>query len=313
MSTNNAAGLKRHPLSAMCGDMSQPEYDELIASIEADSSNVVVMVYDGQVLDGWHRFTACRVAGVTPRFVEFDGDDPRGHVIRENVLRRHLDKAQRAAIVVRIRGWRPHGMQPGQSRDESGRLTEPDPPNGGSGDPPPATTAEMAAEAGVGSRTIERAKAVVRRDERRDKRIKDAGLTPHVDTGQVTVEQADDIISTGLNTPVLAGTLTPKDAAKHAASDLAEQREPPEATPVTEPVDVLAAAKQRIDDLEDENTMLLAQSSEQEHERHQTFKQLQAVNGALRSSVHECQTKYVDLQRSHRGAIKRIKELEGQS
>ena len=73
---------------------------------------------------------------------------------------------------------------------------------------------------------------------------------------------------------------------------------------------LLQYAQQRIDDLEDENTMLLAQGSEQEHERHQTFKQLQAVNGALRSSVHEWQTKYADLQRSHRGALKVIKRLE---
>ena len=56
--------------------------------------------------------------------------------------------------------------------------------------------------------------------------------------------------------------------------------------------------------------MLLAQGSEHEHERNQPFKQQQAVNGALRSSVHEWQTKYADLQRSHRGALKVIKRLE---
>ena len=87
---------------------------------------------------------------------------------------------------------------------------------------------------------------------------------------------------------------------------------PRKPTPAKEPVDAKAAAMQRIDDLEDENRMLTAQGSEQEHERHKAFNQLQVVNGVLRSSVHEGQTKYADLQRSHRGALKVIKELEGQ-
>ena len=72
----------------------------------------------------------------------------------------------------------------------------------------------------------------------------------------------------------------------------------------------LTSAKQRIADLDDEIAMLTADRSEHEHDRHKSFKQQQAVNGALRSSVHEWQTKYADLQRSHRGALKVIKGVE---
>ena len=71
----------------------------------------------------------------------------------------------------------------------------------------------------------------------------------------------------------------------------------------------LANAVQRIADLDDEIAMLTADRSE--HERHQSFKRQQALIGALRSSVAEGQMKYADLQRSHRGAIKRLRELDG--
>ena len=97
-----------------------------------------------------------------------------------------------------------------------------------------------------------------------------------------------------------------------AAADQAEQREPPEATPVTEPaVDELAAAEQRVSDLEDEVRFWQGERSKHDHEREALFNRQQAVIASLRSSVAEWQTKYADLQRSHRGAIKRIKELEG--
>ena len=303
----------RHPLSAMCGDMSQAEYDELIASIEADSSNVAVTVYDGQVLDGWHRFTACRVAGVTPRFVEYDGDDPRSHVIRENVLRRHLGKAQRAAVVVRIRDWRPLGMQPGQSRGESGRLTAPGVSNDIPGETLPATTAQMAAEAGVSVPTINRAKAAVRREER----TKDAGLAEHVKDGTLTAEQADDIVEAGLETSVLAGTTTPEDAADQAAGERAAAR------PLTRLAKAisdagalrveLGEARRRIDDLGAKVDFYEGEDSEHAHEREAMFTRQQAMISALRSSVAELTTKHADLLGAHKGALRRLKKLDGQS
>ena len=112
-------------------------------------------------------------------------------------------------------------------------------------------------------------------------RIEESGLAPHVESGDVT----------------------------------AEQREPPaaEPAPVAEPpaIDELAAAEQRVSDLEDEVRFWQGERSKHDHEREALFNRQQAVIASLRSSVAEWQTKYADLQRSHRGAIKRIKELEG--
>jgi len=35
---------------------------------------------DGKLLDGRNRWEACKLAGVEPRFTEFNGDDPIGWV-----------------------------------------------------------------------------------------------------------------------------------------------------------------------------------------------------------------------------------------
>ncbi len=53
---------------------------------------------DGSILDGRNRYRACQKAGVEPRFRTVK-DDLLAFVISENIRRRHLQKAQGAAIV----------------------------------------------------------------------------------------------------------------------------------------------------------------------------------------------------------------------
>ena len=58
----------------------------------------IVLLHD-QVLDGKNRLAACKIAGVKPRFVQWDGDgSPIEWVISMNLVRRHLTTSQRAAI-----------------------------------------------------------------------------------------------------------------------------------------------------------------------------------------------------------------------
>jgi hypothetical protein len=108
-----------------------------------------IVLFEGQVLDGWHRLTACGAAGLPPVFVEFDGDDPVAFVTSLNLARRHLSGSQRAAAIVACRDWRPSGVN--QLARSSAAAAE---------DAPSAKA--LAVEAGVSPRTIEHAKAAQR-------------------------------------------------------------------------------------------------------------------------------------------------------
>lgn len=50
------------------------------------------------LLDGRNRLAACTAIGVTPTTRHYEGEDPIGYVLSENVHRRHLTTGQRAAL-----------------------------------------------------------------------------------------------------------------------------------------------------------------------------------------------------------------------
>ena len=99
--------FRRHPLSALCGDMSDDELDELVLDVKQHGLRdrvIYLAPHDGEmkIVDGWHRYFA---AWIAERDDELDmraytGTDLVGDVIRANVLRRQLTAAQRARIFI---------------------------------------------------------------------------------------------------------------------------------------------------------------------------------------------------------------------
>lgn len=61
-----------------------------------------IVIYEGKILDGRNRYTACLGAGVLPDTVEYNGDDPLGFVIAKNLHRRHLNESQRALVASKL-------------------------------------------------------------------------------------------------------------------------------------------------------------------------------------------------------------------
>jgi hypothetical protein len=61
-----------------------------VASIRDDGLENPIVTLEGKVLDGRNRDLACTNAQVTPTYVEYEGDDPLGYVLRTNLTRRHL-------------------------------------------------------------------------------------------------------------------------------------------------------------------------------------------------------------------------------
>jgi hypothetical protein len=87
-----------HPACKLFPALGQDELRELADDIAANGLRNPIVMYQGKLLDGRNRWDACELAGVEPRFTEFQGDDPIGWVVSQNLIRRHLTASQRAVV-----------------------------------------------------------------------------------------------------------------------------------------------------------------------------------------------------------------------
>ncbi len=149
--------LQRHKLSALFTDMPDDDFKKLCASIEANGFiEPVIRLYEGKILDGWHRYRAAKELNLIRKLKfqewdERDEGDPMAFVLARNIERRHLSAGQRAQIVVEMNLWLAHGNVKAQTDSDVSQDTS-----------KPKSTAELAKEVGVGTATINRAKVVSR-------------------------------------------------------------------------------------------------------------------------------------------------------
>jgi hypothetical protein len=77
--------------------MSQNDLNELADDIRKNGLlHPITLMPDGTLLDGRSRWDACEIAGVEPRTTIYEGDDPAGFVISNNVQRRQLTRSKTA-------------------------------------------------------------------------------------------------------------------------------------------------------------------------------------------------------------------------
>lgn len=87
--------------------MAPTEIAALAADIQENGQSDEIVMYAGKILDGRNRWAAMGLLGkrgVGPVYVEFDGDDEDAlrFALSRNLLRRHLDEAQRAMVGARM-------------------------------------------------------------------------------------------------------------------------------------------------------------------------------------------------------------------
>lgn len=93
--------MQSHPAADLFPMMPAEELQELAEAIKARGlKHPIVRMPDGRILDGRHRFIACHMAGVEPRFIIYQGADPLQDVLDWNLRTRHLTTGQRAAVGV---------------------------------------------------------------------------------------------------------------------------------------------------------------------------------------------------------------------
>lgn len=136
---------QQHPLSAAFPAMSAEDFQGLKDSITEIGVQNQITLFEGMVIDGWHRYTAANELGMDCHSKELDSwIDPVAFVRAQNKDRRHLPLSAWALIEVSLREWKP------SHRPDKGELSS----------PLRASNQEMADAVGVTKRTIQQAKAV---------------------------------------------------------------------------------------------------------------------------------------------------------
>ncbi len=94
--------MEVHPVADLFPMLADDELKDLAADIaERGLLQPIVLDAEGRILDGRNRYAACGIAGVSPDFVTYDGDDADGYALAVNINRRHLNKGQQAMITVK--------------------------------------------------------------------------------------------------------------------------------------------------------------------------------------------------------------------
>ena len=253
--------LMQHPLSAAFPAMSADDFQALKGDIENTGQREPVMLFEGMVLDGWHRYRACTELGLPVEKFTFAADgDPVAFVLSHNLHRRHLTASQRAAAVVACAEWVP------PHRQKKGEMVS----------PLSKTNADMAKAASVSDRTIKDAKAAHK-----------AGLTEVVTAGAMTAQEA---------AAVARGT--PEKPKKAKAEAQAPAAPEPNAEELAEAHQTITSLSEENDQLRDRIGVEAMDASEEEktqtaetiRELRALVKTLEAENAALKSSRDQYMT-----------------------
>lgn len=95
-----AAEYQPHTINKMLPSMCVEDYRRLKEGIELNGLKNPILLHEGAILDGWHRYRICMDLGVTPRFENYEGESPLTECWTLNIARRQLKKTQLAALAV---------------------------------------------------------------------------------------------------------------------------------------------------------------------------------------------------------------------
>lgn len=128
------APLQRHRLSTEYPIAGSPEWETLSESMKARGFDEAkpITVFEGKVLDGWHRYSVARKLRIPCAYFPFVGTEKEAEdfVFQENFIKRIIPKRQKAAILISTalrRNERPPSVQrirklTGCSQSEANRV-----------------------------------------------------------------------------------------------------------------------------------------------------------------------------------------------
>jgi len=168
---NTTTDLEIHDLCKLFPPMPEDQFNSLIDSIRDHGQLTPIVLHEGKILDGRHRYKACINLGIEPRFEEYEGEDALGYVIALNLSRRHLDDSQRGMISARIAN-----LKLGDNQFMGGGRNLP---------PTAVSNAEAAKRMNVSDFTVKKAKKVLKQGTQE--------LVEAVEAGEIAVSVAAKI------------------------------------------------------------------------------------------------------------------------
>ncbi len=109
-----------HEVSKVFPLLNDEDLQRLVEDIRKNGLREAIVTHNGAVIDGQNRLRACKLAGVEPRFVEWDGKGNLvDYVVSKNLARRHLTTSQRAMIALKLE---PYYSQAARERQEATRA-----------------------------------------------------------------------------------------------------------------------------------------------------------------------------------------------
>lgn len=182
------ATMKIHPVCNVLPKMTADDFARLEADIKANGVREPGKVYQGFLVDGYHRYMICEKHGIEFPTVELvlpPGASLVEHCVAINLNRRHLTQSQKAAVATDML---PLLEQEAAARQKAGKPTcgptGPDLQTGGV-----KRSRKAAADAvGVGDRTVGRAKRVAEASPELAEKVKAGEITLHAAEKQVAAK-----------------------------------------------------------------------------------------------------------------------------
>ena len=82
--------------------MNESEFRILKEDINRHGLIEPIWVYQDAIIDGRNRYNSCIELGITPKYRNWQGENPLDFIISLNLKRRHLNESQRAMIAAKL-------------------------------------------------------------------------------------------------------------------------------------------------------------------------------------------------------------------
>ena len=179
--------MQIHPVAQLFPMLSGTGMDELVDSIKSQGLLNPCVKQGDVLLDGRNRMEACRIAGIEPQFIEYDGDSPVAFIIGVNLHRRQLDKGQKISLALEIEPYfaeearKRQAQATGQPRGVKQSVV--------ANVPQQKSRDQAAAAVGVSGKLVSAAKAIKEADPERFEKVKQGTLTVAKAKKEIKAEQ----------------------------------------------------------------------------------------------------------------------------